>query len=133
MKRFFSLLSLLLLIAVPAFADKNTITIHPGETVYARFEVSGRKITLTSASTEKNESAQVVMTFDQEIQKTGFRRLKIENKFPKDLVYKAEMRSIAGKHSARFKTTPIVGGKVGFDEYPPIVDEVAAYDFKLER
>ena len=131
MKRF--LLSLFALSALTtfAFAEKSTVLIHPGETVYARFEVKGKKIRLTKSGKEKDEGAQVIFTFDKELTK-GMRTLKIENKFPNDLIYQAEMRSLSLKHERRVTTTPVVGGKVGFDPYPPMVEELAFFDFKAE-
>jgi hypothetical protein len=33
----------------------------------------------------------------------------------------------------RGKPTPVVGGKVAFDDYPYFIEELACFDFKLER
>ena len=131
MKRF--LLSLFALSALTtfAFAEKNTVIIHPGETVYARFEVKGKKVTLIKAGQEKDDAAQVIFTFDKKAN-NGLRNLKVENKFPNDLIYKGEMRSLALKHERRTTPTPVVGGKVSFDPYPQVVDELAFFDFKAE-
>lgn len=131
MKRFFFSLFAFTALATFAFAEKNTVLIHPGETVYARFEVKGKKIRLASSSKVKDDDAQVIFTFDKELTK-GSRMLKVENKFPNDLVYKAEMRSLTLKHERRVEPTPVVGGKVGFDPYPPVVEELAFFDFKAE-
>jgi hypothetical protein len=133
MKRF--LLSVLLLCSITSLAvaaEKNTALIHPGETVYVKFETQGKKIKFLSASKEKDEAAQVILTFDNEM-KSGMRTLKVENKFPADLVYKIELRQLSQNHQARGKPTPVVGGKVAFDEYPYFVEELACFDFKLER
>lgn len=133
MKRF--LLSLLVLCSLTSLAlaaEKNTAVLRPGDTVYVRFETEGKKIKFLSASKEQDEQAQVIITFPREL--TGIMRtLKVENKFPRDLVYKAEMRTLSPRHQARAKPTPVVAGKVAFDEYPPIVEEIACFDFKLER
>lgn len=131
MKRFLLTLFALSALATFAFAEKNTVLIHPGETIYARFDVKGKKIQLAKASKEKDEKAQVIFTWDKEVVK-GMRTLKVENKFPNDLIYKAEMRSLTLKHERRVNTTPVVGGKVGFDPYPAVVEELAFFDFKAE-
>jgi hypothetical protein len=134
MKRF--LLSLLLLCSLTSLAsaaDKNTALIHPGETVYVRFETQGKKIKFASASKEKDDAAQIIFTWAKEFNKNGMRQLKVENKFASDLVYKVEIRSLTQKHEARFSPSPVVAGKIGFDEYPIFVEEIAAFDFKLER
>ena len=114
-----------------AFAEKNSVVIHPGEVVYARFEVKGKKIRLVQTSKEKDDAAQVVFTFDKDAVK-GLRNLKVENKFPNDLLYKAEMRSLSLKHERRITPTPVVGGKIAIDPYPTIVEELAFFDFKSE-
>ena len=133
MKRF--LLSLLILCSLTSLAvaaDKNTALLHPGETVYVRFEAQGKKIKFLSASQEKDEAAQVIFTWEKE-SKAGMRIMKVENKFPSDLVYRVEMRQLSQNHQARGKPTPVVGGKVAFDEYPYFIEELACFDFKLER
>ncbi len=114
-----------------ARAEKNTILIHPGETVYARFDVNGKKIRLGKFSKEPDDSAQVVFVFEKEL-KGLFRTLQVENKFPRDLVYKLEMRSLSQNHQMRAHPTPVVAGKMAFDTYPAVVEELALYDFKLE-
>ncbi len=74
----------------------------------------------------------MIFTWAKEL-KGVMRVLKVENKFSSDLVYKVEMRSLTLKHETRLKPTPVVAGKVAFDEYPPVVEELACFDFKLER
>jgi hypothetical protein len=131
MKRFLLAHFALSTLTTFAFAEKSTVLIHPGETVYARFEVKGKKIRLIKSGKEKDDQAQVIYTFDKELTK-GMRMLKIENKFANDLIYQAEMRSLTLKHERRVTATPVVGGKVGFDPYPPMVEELAFFDFKAE-
>jgi hypothetical protein len=132
MKRFVLFLFTLLLTAASAFAAKNTVLVHPGETVYARFDIDGKKIRLANAGTDKDENAQVVFIFDKE--PTGYmRRLKIENRFDRDFVYKVEMRSLSQGHQQRVPSTPVVASKVAFEDYPAGVEELALYDFKIER
>jgi len=131
MKRFLLSLFAFSALATFALAEKNTVLIHPGETVYARFDVKGKKVQLAKASTEKDDQAQVIFTFEKEVVK-GMRTLKVENKFPNDLIYKAEMRSLSLKHERRVNPTPVVGGKVAFDPYPAMVEELAFFDFKAE-
>lgn len=133
MKHF--LLSVLLLCSLSSLAvaaEKNTALIHPGETVYVKFETHGQKIKFVSASMAKDESAQVILTFNKEL-KAGMRTLKVENKFLADLVYKIEMRQVSQNHQMRGKPTPVVAGKVAFDDYPYFIEELACFDFKLER
>jgi len=131
MKRFLLALFAFSALTSFAFAEKNTVIIHPGETVYARFEVKGKKIRVIKSGTEKDEAAQVIFTFAKELV-NGVRTLKVENKFPNDLIYKAEARSLTLKHERRVPTTPVVGGKVGYDNYPIVVEELALFDFKAE-
>ena len=131
MKRFLLTFFALSSLATFAFAQKGTVVIRPGETIYARFEAKGKKIQLVKAGKEKDDEAQVIFTFDKDPTK-GMRTLKVENKFPNDLLYKAEMRSLILKHERRVTPTPVVGGKVAFDPYPTVVEELAFFDFKAE-
>jgi len=132
MKRLlFALFALCALTTFAFAADKNSVLIHPGETVYARFEVKGKKIRLVQAGKEKDDAAQVIFTFDKQA-KEGMRSLKVENKFPNDLIYKAEMRSLTLKHERRVNPTPVVGGKIAIDPYPIVVEQLAFFDFKAE-
>lgn len=131
MKRFLIALFAFAALTTLSFADKNTIIVHPGDTVYARFEGKGKKIHLVHQGAEKDDAAQVIFSFSKEAKK-GVRTLTVENKFPNDLVYKAEMRSLSLNHQQRVPTTPVVGNKMAFDTYPPGVEEIALFDFKLE-
>lgn len=93
--------------------------------------VREKKIQLVKTSKEQDDQAQVIFTFDKAVT-NGVRTLKVENKFPNDLIYKAEMRSLTLKHERRVNPTPVVGGKVAFDPYPSVVEELAFFDFKAE-
>lgn len=132
MKRFLLSLFLLSLLSPLALAEKNTVILHPGDTVYVRFDVKGKKIRLAGTSKEKDDAAQVIFTFSSEVVAYS-RQVKVENKFPQDLDYKLEMRSTKLNHQRRAKPTPVVGGKVAFDTYPMGVDELALFDFELVR
>ena len=127
------LLSFLLLCSLTsvALAEKNTVVLHPGDTAYVRFDVNGKKIRVGKVSKEPDDAAQVVFVFDAEA-KNFFRTLRVENKFSRDLTYKAEMRSVSRNHQMRGKPTPVVAGKLAFDTYPIVVEELALFDFKLE-
>jgi hypothetical protein len=125
---------LALSLAAPArAADKaNSVLVHPGETVYARFEVKGKKIKLTGFSKEKDEAAQVIFSIQPDAKKTGL-VLKVENRFPQDLTYKMEMRSLTLKQHFVMPNSPVVAGKVSFENFPKLVEEVVAFDFRLEK
>jgi len=110
----------------------NTVLIHPGETIYARFETTGKKLKLLSFSKEKDEGAQVVFVLLPDA-KRPLLNLKVENKLPRDLLYKVEMRSLTSKMQFLVPVTPVVSGKVAFEDFPKQVEELAAYDFKMEK
>jgi hypothetical protein len=131
-------LLLLLLILAPlgsiglaASERANTVLIHPGETIYARFEQKGKKLKLLEATKEKDAKAQLILTATQN-EKTKFITLKLENSFAKDLLYKAEMRSVKFKRHTAATVYPVVGGKMGTVDFPPMVDEIALYEFQLD-
>src|SRR5689334_16926416 len=126
----FSLVTLVL----PANASEkaNTVLIHPGETVYARFETKGKKLKLVSYSKEKDEAAQVIFTMAPDAKKPLY-NLKVENKLPLTLLYNGEARSL--KRNLKFDSpmTPVVAGKVSFEVFPKVLEELAAYGFQLEK
>ncbi len=115
-------------------ADKaNTVLIHPGETIYARFEPKGKKIRLVTYAKEKDEGAQLILTLGPDAKKPEFYSLKVENKFPQDLTYKLEMRSLSLKKKMNVPVTPVVTGKVAFELFPPQAEELALTEFQLEK
>ena len=121
-------------LTLPALAKEkaNTVLIHPGETVYARFETKGKKMKLVSTSKVLDESAQVVLSFRADATKPG-NILTVENKFPRALFYSAEIRSLTRKLHFPLRTSPVVAGKLAFENVPKEVEELAAFEFKLER
>lgn len=134
MKRFLFALFFAASLTLPAQAKEkpNTVIIHPGEVVYARFEASGKKIKLAGFSKEKDESAQVVLSLLPD-EKKPVNILKVENKFPRDLHYSLEMRSLVRKQHFRRETIPVVAGKLALEFMPKEADELAVSDFKLEK
>ena len=130
MKRF--LLSFLVLAALTTLAHaEKSVVMHPGDTMYLRFDVKGTKIKLAHAGPEKDDAAQVTFAFSKE-PKEYVRTMKVENKFSNDFVYKIEVRSLSLNHQMRVPSSPVVANKVAFDTYPMGVEEVALFDFKLE-
>lgn len=114
-------------------ADKiSTLVVHPDETIYARFEVSAKKIKLVNVGKEPDAQAQVIFTMTREA-KTRILNIKVENKFPNDLTYRSEIRSKTLNLHSPFRVTPVVAGKVAFEKVPPPVEEFSAFDFKLEK
>lgn len=122
-----------LLLPSTAAEKANTVLIHPGETIYARFEPIGKKIRLVSYTKEKNEGAQIILTLGPDAKKPEFFSLKVENKFPQDLTYRLEMRSLTLKKKMNVPVTPVVTGKVAFELFPPQAEELALSGFQLEK
>jgi hypothetical protein len=136
MKRFLTALLLLACLSplARAAAALDTLIIHPEETIYARFEVTAKKIKLVALSKEPDAGAQVVFHFHKDPDpKKKTNLLKVENRFSSDLVYTAEMRSLTLKQQFRAPVTPVVANKVSYDSFPTQVEEIAAFDFKLEK
>ena len=123
-----------LLLPANASEKANTVLVHPGDTIYARFEVKGQKLKLVGTSKEKDEGAQVVITLGPDPKKpTQLYSLKLESKFPRDLLYKLQMRSKKRNLEMIIPVSPVVAGKVAFEQFPQLIDELALYDFKLEK
>lgn len=123
---------LALILPVQAGERANTVLIHPGETVYARFEVKGKKLKLVSTTKARTEDAKVIFALLSDEKKGGY-SLKVENKYNRDLRYKVEMRSLTRKLKFSSTMTPVVAGKLAFESFPKEVEELAAFDFSLEE
>lgn len=130
------LLTLLLLATFSPFAsaaDKlKDIVIKPGETVYARFEIDGKKLRLTAASREADSQAQVILSVQPDTEKKTL-KLKVENKLSKDLLYKVIISSKTLGLRSPAEVSPVVAGKVSYESFPGAVEEVLAFDFRFPR
>ncbi len=133
MRRFLFLLFLgSLVLSAPVVGKANTVVVRLGETIYARFESSGKKLKLVSASKEKDEQAQVIFTLWREAESLDI-KLKVENKFPKDLIYEAVASAKRLDRKSRVEVSPVVAGKMSFETLNALVDELTCSGFKLER
>lgn len=132
MNKFLSAVLLLACFAPLSHAAEKLkeLVIRPGETIYARFETTRKKITLVKISKEPDSEAQVIFSLQREPEKRAL-KMTVDNKFPTDLSYQAEMRSVTAKRKMPMRPTPVVGGKLAFENFPDVVEEVAAFDFKL--
>jgi hypothetical protein len=133
MKRFLALCSLLTLLPLAlGAASKTTVVLHPGDVLYARFENTGKKIRLAGVNKEADAQAQAVFSLLRSEDGTAL-TLKIENRFDRDLVYKAELRSLTIQRETQARVAPVVAGKLGFETFPSLVEEVVLYDFRLQK
>lgn len=121
-------------IALGAAEKANTILIHPGEVIYARFSQVGIKVKLIKASKEKDDDAQVILTFDpvDPAKKLYFVNLKFENKFTHDFNYKAQARVLSKNLRVMATVYPVVAGKISLVAIPSNVDEMAIFGLELE-
>ena len=112
----------------------NTILVHPGEVIYARFEQKGKKLKLISATKEKNDAAQVVISLSAKDPKNIVAplTLKVENNFPQDLTYAGEMRIKAKNMHHPATVYPVVATKMALETVPSFVDELALFEFGLQ-
>lgn len=133
MRLFLTLLLLgSLTLSAQAANKANTVVLRPGEVIYARFETQGKKIKLAGASKEKDDNAQVIFTLKREAE-TLVIKLKVENKFARDFVYEARIRSNRLARESRVEVMPVVGGKLAIEELSPLTDELTLSGFKLEQ
>jgi type II secretory pathway component GspD/PulD (secretin) len=127
-KRLFVLVLLLASLSPLSAAKLKDITLRPGETVYVRFDTSGKRLRLAEAGTQPNPQAQVVFSLERDTAKKVV-VLRVENKLAKDLAYRAEMRSTRLNLKSQAPVTPVVAGKLGIEKFPELVDELTAFDF----
>jgi hypothetical protein len=126
----------LLFASVPASCQTdgekpNTLLVHPGETIYATFERSGTMLKLLRVSRVESKGAQLVMTMPPFSEDRGI-VLKVENKFDRDLTYKAEMRLLTRSRRNETSVVPVLAGKMSFEQWPYMIEELALYGFELK-
>ena len=110
----------------------NTVLIHPGEELYAKFEESGTALKVVRISKEKNAEAQLIMkmgTFDK-VEKMLI--LKVESKFKQTMLYKAEMRLLSKNRRQETSVVPVLAGLSSYEEWPHPIEELALYGFTLK-
>jgi hypothetical protein len=125
------ILPLIALAVLPA-EKPNTVLVHPGEVLYAKFEQSGTTLKLLSFSKEKNDQAQLVLTMDPFDKKTGMLMLKVESKFAKNMYYKAEMRLLSKNRRQETSVVPVMAGLASYETWPHPIEELALYGFELK-
>lgn len=121
-----------LVLSARAESRPTKIVLHLGDVTYARFESNGKKIRLEAVTKEKDERAQVIFTLTREPESLGL-KLTVENKFTRDFIYKAVIRSKRLNREVTMDVLPVVGGKLAFESFPPLTDEVTLSGFKLEQ
>lgn len=108
----------------------EAVIIHPGETLYVTFQRAGDSLTLAHVSKDADKAAQLILKMAplNEIHGT---MLRVENKFDKNLYYKAEMRSLSKNKRANTSVVPVIAGKVSFESWPYVIEELALSGFEL--
>ena len=135
MKRFlFFLLLSVCAITCPASERANTVLIHPGEVIYVRFTQNKLKLKVSSAKKEIDEQAQVILSLTPgDSRKNEPVTLKVTNKFPLDLFYKAEVRSLSQKLESVMPVLPVVAEKISLENFSPMIEEAALFGFELKK
>lgn len=108
----------------------EAVVIHPGETLYVTFQRTGDSLTLARVSKDADKAAQLILKMGplKEIHGT---MLQVENKFDKNLYYKAEMHLLSKKKRANTSVVPVIAGKVSFESWPYVIEELALSGFEL--
>ena len=133
----FAIFATIVLVLAPFFllAQENiektdTVPIHPGETLYVTFQRAGDSLTLARVSKDADKTAQLVLKMGllKEIHGT---MLQVQNKFDKNLYYKAEIRLLSKNKRANTSVVPAIAGKLSFETWPYAIEELALSGFEL--
>ena len=110
----------------------DSVLIHPNETLYVTFQRTGDSLTLAHVGKDADKAAQLILKMApfKEIHGT---RLQVENKFDKNLYYKAEMRLLSKNKRANTSVVPVIAGKVSFESWPYVIEELALSGFELRE
>ena len=111
----------------------NTVILHPGDVVYARFERKGRNLTLISATKEANDQAQIILRFGKWDRSTHEIGLVVENKFDRELTYRIDARVPSIGMHREPPVIPVVEGKISQESWPLPLEELAAFGFELSK
>ena len=119
------------LLAQENIEKRDTALIHPGETLYVTFQRTGDSLTLAHIGKDADKAAQLIFTMApfKEIHGTS---LKVENKFDKNLNYKAEMHLLSKSKRANTSVVPVIAGKLSFESWPYVIEELALSGFELK-
>lgn len=120
-----------LLVARENVANADTVLIHPGETLYVTFQRSGDSLTIAHVGKDRDNEAQLVLTMAplKEIRGTS---LKVENKFDKNLYYKAEIHLLLQNKKTSTSVVPVRAGKMSFESWPYVIEELALSGFEIK-
>ena len=130
------LVLLLALCAINCSAGEraNTVLIHPGEVIYVRFSQQKLKLKVLSASKEKDDQAQIILNLSVgDAKKNEPATLKVTNKFPLELNYKVEVRSLSQKLNGEIPVMPVVAEKISLEKFAPVIEEAALFGFVLKK
>ena len=108
----------------------DTVVIRTGETFYVTFERTGDSLKLARASKDADKAAQLILKMGplKEIHGT---MLQVQNKFDKNLYYKAEMHLLSKNKRANTSVVPVIAGKLSFESWPFVIEELALSGFEL--
>ena len=108
----------------------DTVLIHPSETLYVTFQSTGDSLTIAHVGKDADKAAQLILKMGplQEIHGT---MLQVEDKFDKNLYYKAEMHLLSRKKRANTSVVPVIAGKLSFESWPYVIEELALSGFEL--
>jgi hypothetical protein len=112
-------------------AKPDSVLIHPGETLYITFQRTGDSLTLAHVGTDADKAAQLILKMAplKEVQGTS---LNVQNKFDKNLYYKAEIRLLSKNKKFNTSVVPVLAGKFSFESWPYAIEELALSGFELK-
>jgi len=118
------------LLAQENVEKSDTVLIHPNETLYVTFQRTGDSLTLAHVGKDADKATQLILKMApfKEIHGT---RLEVENKFDKNLYYKAEIRLLSKNKRANTSVVPVIAGKMSFESWPYVIEELALSGFEL--
>lgn len=110
----------------------DTVLIHPGETLYITFQrTTDDVLAVARISKDKDKAAQIILKMNP-VKETHGTMLQVENKFDKNLHYKAEMRLLSRNKKAYTSVVPVIAGKLSFESWPFLIEELALSGFELK-
>ena len=135
--RYLTLLSLIVfaLVApsIAALDATNTIIMHPGDVLYAKFDEAAQGLRLLAVAKDKDDQAQLILTMEPFDRKTGMLMLEVKSRFKRTMTYKAEMRWPSKQRRKETSVVPVMAGLISIETWPHPIEELALYSFALKN
>ncbi|MEP7229061.1 MAG: hypothetical protein ABI691_02345 [Ginsengibacter sp.] len=121
--------------STPYILPGKTVQIYPGETIFIEIEEDNGIIkSMTAVKEPVHPSKTLTISFIQGVKKKTHElmMLKVENPFPKNLIYKAKIFLLKQKKWVDTDVYPVGAGLSGYETWPDIITSIGLNDWQFQ-